>query len=124
MVGEFVYCAANIWYNSVQLMVALDLDSSQQPFDHGKITAVIWYHTPDLIKNRDTLLIYFGLNNDFSLRRVVGLPTLLALGGLIDLLKETFVCSELDFTFPLTLDPPDKVLSESAVFDNSTPIIP
>ena len=68
-------------------MVALDLDSSQQPFDHGKITAVIWYHTPDLIKNRDTLLIYFGLNNDFSLRRVVGLPTLLALGGLIDLLK-------------------------------------
>ena len=79
---------------------------------------------PDLIKNRDTLLIYFGLNNDFSLRRVVGLPTLLALGCLIDLLKETFVCSELDLTFPLTLDPPDKVLSESDVFDKSTPIIP
>ena len=40
----------------MQLMAALDLDSSQQPLNHRKMTAVIRYHTPYLIKNRDPFL--------------------------------------------------------------------
>ena len=55
---------------------------------------------------------------------VIGIPTLLALGGLITLLKDTYVCSELDRVFPLNLDQPGKGLPEGVVFDNSTPTIP
>ena len=55
---------------------------------------------------------------------MLGLPTLLALGGLINLVKGEFICPEIGRTFPLTLDPPGKGLPEGIVFDNSTPIIP
>ena len=70
------------------------------------------------------LFIYFVLGNDVSLRCVLGLPTLLALGGLINLVKGEFICSEIRQTFPLTLDPSGKGLPEGIVFDNITPIIP
>ena len=47
-----------------------------------------------------------------------------ALGGLIDLVKGTFVCSETNRSYPLTLDPSGKGLPDGVVFDNSTPTIP
>ena len=50
--------------------------------------------------------------------------TLRSLGGLIDLVKGKFYCSELNRTFPLTLDPPGKKLPDGVVFDHSTPTIP
>ena len=59
-----------------------------------------------------------------SIRCVIGLPTILTLGGLIDLVTWTFVYSELDRAFSLTLDPPGKGLPERIVFDNSTLTIP
>ena len=43
IVGEFIYCGADTGYNVVQLMATLDLDTTNQPPDHGKMTAVIRY---------------------------------------------------------------------------------
>ena len=124
MVAEFIQCGDGTGYDVVQLLAALDLDSSHQPLDHGKMTAVIRYKTPYFFNKNEPLFISFALGNDVSLRCVLGLPTLLALGGLINLVKGEFICSEIGKTFPLTLDPPGKGLPEGIVFDNSTPIIP
>ena len=101
-------------------MAALDLDTTKQPLDHGKLTAVISYRTSCLVNNQDPLFVSFALCNDVSLRYVIELLTLLALGGLIDSVKGAFVCSEINCTFPLTLDPPGKGLPDRVVFDNST----
>lgn len=54
------------------------------------------------------MFISFALDNDVFLRCVLGLPTLLALAGIINLMKGDFVCSKINRTFPLTLDPPGK----------------
>ena len=124
MVGEFIQYGDGTGYDVVQVLATLDLDSSHQPLDHGKMTTVIRYKTPYFINKRDPLFLSFALENDVSLRCVLGLPTLLALSGLINLVKGEFICSEIGHTFPLTLDPPDKELPEGIVFDNSTPIIP
>ena len=72
-------------------MIALDLDSSHQPLDRGKMIAIIRYKTPNFINSRDPLFISFVLINDVSLRCVLGLPTLLALGGLINLVQGEFI---------------------------------
>ena len=58
------------------------------------------------------------------IRCVIGLPTLLSLGGLIYLAKGIFVYSELNWTFHLTLDSLGKGLPDGVVFDKSTPTIP
>ena len=105
-------------------MTILDLDKIKQPLDYGEMTAVICYRTLYLINNQDPLFVFFALSNDVSLCCVIGLPTLLALGDLIDLVKGVFVCSEINCIFPLTLDPSGKELPDEVVFDNSTPTIP
>ena len=124
MVGEFIKFDDDTGYDVVQPLAALDLYSIHQPLDHGKMTAIIWYKTPYLINKRDPLFISFALGNDVSLRCVLGLLTLLALGKIINSVKEKFICSEINRTSSLTLDPPGKGISESIVFDNSTPIVP
>ena len=88
------------------------------------MTAVIRYRTPYLTNNCDSFLNYFDFGNDFSLRRVIRLPTLLSLGDLIDLGEGIFVCSELNRTFTLTLDIPGKKLPDGVVFDSSNSTIP
>ena len=105
-------------------MTALDIDTTKQLLGHGKMTAVIRYRTPYLVTNIDPLFLFFALGNDLLLYCVVGLPTLLSLGGLIDLVKGQFVFSEINRNFPLTLDPPGKGLPDGVVFDNSIPTIP
>ena len=121
--GEFIQCGDGIEYDFVQLLADLDLDSSHQPLDHGKMTSVIRYKTPYLINTRDPLFISFALENDVFLRCFLGLSILLALGGFIDLVKGEFICLEINRTITLTLDPLGKGLPESIVFDNSTSII-
>ena len=74
------------------------------------MTAVIKYKTPYLLKSATPylfiyLFIYFVLGNDVSLRCVLGLPTLLVLGGLINLVKEEFICSEIEH-IPFNLGSP------------------
>ena len=70
------------------------LDYSPQPLDYCSY----------LINMRDILIITFTLVNNISLRRVIGLPMLLVLGGLVDFVKGYFVCSKVNCTFLLTLD--------------------
>ena len=43
MVDECIQCGDSTGYDVVQLLAALDLDSSHQPLDHGKMTVVIRY---------------------------------------------------------------------------------
>ena len=88
------------------------------------MTVVIRYRTQYLVNDRDSLFFSFAPSNDVSLHCVIGLPLLLSLGGLIDLVKGMYVCSELNRTFPLTLDPSDKESSDGVVFDNITSTIP
>ena len=124
IMGEFIQCGTYILFDIVHLLSDLDLDSNHQPLDHGKMTAVIRYRTPYFINKRDPLFIYSALGNDVFLRCILRFPTLLVLGGLVDLVKWEFVYSESNGTFPFTLDPPSKGLPESIVFDNITYIIP
>ena len=70
------------------IFAAFDLDSNQQPVDHGKITAFIRYRTLYHINNkRDPYLISFALSNDISIHCVLGIHPLLRLGGTIDLVN-------------------------------------
>ena len=108
----------------VKLVEALDLDTNQQPVEHGNMTAVIRYHTPYLVNKRDPLSLSFALGNDVSLRCVLGLPTLFAIEGSINLVKGEISCSDIDRVFALSLEPPGKGLPDGVVFDNSTPTIP
>ena len=57
------------------------------------MTVVIKYKTPYFLNKRDIFFISFALANDVSLRCVLGLPTLLALGGIINLVEGKFMCS-------------------------------
>ena len=124
MVGESIQCGGTSDYDVVKLLAALDLDTSQQSVEHGHMAAVIRYRTPYLVNKRDPLFIYFSLENDVSLRCVLGLPTLLTIGGLINLVKGEFFCSDIDRTFALSLEPPGKGLPDGVASDNSTPTIP
>ena len=124
MVGEIIQCGGKSDYDVVKLLAALDLDTSQQPLEHENMTAVIMYHTPYLVNKREALFLSFALGNDVSLRYVLDLPTLLAIGGSINLVKGEIVCSEIDRTFALSLEPTDKGLPDGVVSDNSTPTIP
>ena len=88
------------------------------------MTVVIRYKTSYLVNKRDPLFIYFAFGNDISLRCVLGLPILLALGRQINIVKEELICSEINRIFPLNLDPLGKGLHDGIIFDNITPIIP
>ena len=82
------------------------------------MTAIIRYHTPYLVNNKNPLLLSFALRTDVDLHSVLGLPTLLSMGTTIDLLRDTLSCSELNFNFPLIVDPPGKGLPGSVSFNN------
>ena len=57
IVGEFIQCGVDTWYEVVQLMAALDLNTTKQPLDNGKMTALIRYRTSYLVNNIDPLFI-------------------------------------------------------------------
>ena len=86
--------------------------------------AVIRYHTPYLVNNMDPLVLSLASENDISLLSVLGLPTLLSMGTTIDLSRGTLSCSELNFNFPLFLDPPGKGLPDGVSLDISTNFVP
>ena len=73
---------------------------------------VIRYHTPFLINKQDSLILSFALGKDVALRSVLGLPFLLAMDATLNLPLGKLVCFELNFTFPLHLDPPGKDFPE------------
>ena len=80
MVIEYLYYGTNTQYDVVQLRATLDLNVSQSPNIHGEMTTVIRYHTPYLAYIKDLLIVLFALSDDISLRSVLCLPTLLAMG--------------------------------------------
>ena len=124
MVAEFLQCGENTDYDIVQILAALDLGSSHLPSNHNQMTAVIRHHTPYLVKNKDPLILSFALGTGMDLRNVIGLPTLLSMVVTIDLSRGTLSCSELNFNFPLILDPPGKGLSDGVSFNNSPNFVP
>ena len=86
--------------------------------------AVIRYHTPYLVNNMDPLVLSLASENDISLLSVLGLPNLLSMGTIIDLSRGTLSCSELNFNFPLFLDPPGKGLPDGVSLNISTNFVP
>ena len=76
--------------------------------------AIIRYKTPYILAHKGPFVISFALDNDVSLRCVLGLPTLLAMGTSTDLVKGLLLCIELNRSFPLDLQPPGKGLPEGA----------
>ena len=120
MVAEFLQCGNNTNYNAVQLLAALDLNLGQLPNNHGQMTALIRYHTLYLVNNKDPLILSFALENDMSLCSVLGFSTRLSMGVTIDVSRGTLSCSELNFNFPLILDPPGTRLPDGVLLDTST----
>ena len=119
MVADFLQRGDNTDFDVVQLLAALDIDSIHFPSNHGQMIAVIRYHTPYLVNNKDPLILSFVLGTDMPLRSVLGLSTLLSMSTTIDLSRDTLSCSKLNFSFPLILDPPGKCLTDGVSFNNS-----
>ena len=88
------------------------------------MTAVIRYHTPYLVNNKDPLILSFALGSDMALRSVLGLPTLLSMSATIDLSRGTLSCSKLNSNFPLILDSPGKGLSDGVSLTTSQLFVP
>ena len=124
MVAEYLECGDGTEYDVVQLLAALDLKGTHQPVHHGSMTAVIRYRTPYLINNTSPLILSFALGKDVALRSVLGIPCLLAMGAVVDLVKGQLGCSELNQEFMLQLDPPGKGLPDGTQFDSSNSSVP
>ena len=118
MVAEYIECVPNTDYDVVQILVALDLKGTSQPVDHGSMTAIIRYKTPYLIHNTDPLFLYFALGTDVALCNVLGIPCLLAISAVVDLVNDQLNCKELNSVVPLQLDPPGKGLLDGASYDS------
>ena len=88
------------------------------------MTAVIRNKAPYIVKCRGPFILSFVLGHDVSLRCVLGLPTLLFIRTAINLLSGELAYTELDRTFPLTLDPPGKGLPDDAALNRCSSSIP
>ena len=84
------------------------------------MTTVNRYRTPYLIDNTSTLIISFSLGNNVSLCIILGIPCLLAMDDVVNLVKDQLVCSELNQVFMLQLNPLDNGLLDSATYDVAT----
>ena len=106
------------------MLAALDLKDIQKDANHGQMIAVIRYKTPYVVDGKGSFILSFALGNDVSLRSVLGLPTLLAMGADINLVKGLLSCIESNRDFPLNLQPSGKSLSEGASLNNYSPTVP
>ena len=88
------------------------------------MTAVIRYKAPYLINNPDPLILSFALGTDVALRSVLGIPCLLAMGAVVDLVNGELDCKELNSVFPLQFDPPGKGLSVGATYHSFSNAVP
>ena len=78
----------NTKYNIILILVPLDLKETNHPVDHDIMTVVIRYKTLYLINNTDSLILSFELDTDVTLRSILGILCLLAMGAVIDLVKD------------------------------------
>ena len=83
------------------------------------MTTVIRYRTVYLINNISSLILSFALGDNVALRNVFGIPCLLAMGAVVDLVQGHLKCSELNQDFNLQLDSLGKGLPDGTNFDTS-----
>ena len=117
-------CGKDTAYNVVHLLATLDLKDINIDTTHGQMTAVIRYKTPYIIAGKGPFILSFALRKDVSLRSVLSLPTLLAMGADINLVKGLLLCIELNRDFPLELQPPNKGLPDGASLNHYSPTVP
>ena len=96
----------------MHLLATLNLNDVSTDVNHGQMTAIIRYKTLFTVSIKGLFVLTFTLGNDVSVRCVLGLPTLLAMGAAIDLVKSLLSCIELNRSFPLDLQPPNNGLPE------------
>ena len=124
IVEEFLQCGKDTDYDVVHLLAALNLSGVPTNDDHGQIIAVIRYRTPYIVNGKGPFILSFALGNDVSLRCVLGVHTLLAVGASIGLASGLLSCTELNRKSPLDLHPPGKELLEGATLYHYTNTIP
>ena len=124
IVHEFLQCGKDTAYDVVHLLAALDLKDVDKAETHGQMTAVIRYKTPYTVTGKGPFILSFALGHDVSLRSVLGLPTLLAMGADINLAKGLLSCSEFNRDFPLDLQPPGHGLPEGVSLNHYSPNVP
>ena len=88
------------------------------------MTTVIHYKIPYIVTGKIPFILSFALGNDVSLRCVLGLSTLLAMGAYIGLTSGLLSCNELNREFPLDLQSPGKGLPEGPTLNHYTNTIP
>ena len=85
------------------VLAALDFNDVATDANHGQMTAVVRYETPYTVTGKGPFVLSFTLGNDVSLRSVLGLPTLLAIGAGIDLIQGLLSCVKVNRSFPLAV---------------------
>ena len=103
IVDEFLQCRKDTAYDIAHLLAALNFKDINTDATHGQMPVVIRYKTPYIIADKGPFILSFALGKDVSLRSVLGLPTLLAMGADINLVKGLLSCIELNRDFPLEL---------------------
>ena len=83
------------------------------------MTADIRYRNRYIINNTSSLVISFDVGDYIALRSVLGIPRLLVMSTVVDLIKGKLVCLELNQIFMLQLDNSGKGLSNGATYDTS-----
>ena len=77
-------------------LAASDLRGKATDIDYGQMSTVICYKTPYIMNGKDIFVLSFAMGNDVSLRSVLGLLRLLAMGAGIDLVFGVLSCVELN----------------------------
>ena len=124
MVTEYLERISGTKYDVVQLLAAFYLKGIHQPIDHGSMIAVIRYNTLYNHSNTSPLILSFVLGTDVALHSVLGIPYLLAMGTVVNLVKGKLVYSELNNESLIQLDPPGKGLIDSTTFHSFSAVVP
>ena len=124
IVDYVLQCGKDTVYDVVNLLAALDLKNVDTNATHGQMTAAIRYKTPFTVTGKGPFVLSLALGSDVSLRSVLGLLTLLAMGAGINLVKGLLSSLELNRSFPLELQPPGKGLPEGASLNHYSPTLP
>ena len=124
IVDDRLQCGKDTAYDAEHLLADLDLNDIDTDASHDQMTAVIRYKTPYTVDGKGPFILSFVLSNDVNLRSVLGLPTLLVMGANINLVKGLLSCIELNCSFPLELQHPDKVYPKALLSIITHPLFP
>lgn len=77
LVAEYVQYDDSHPFEPIQLQCAVD-DATRSSTEHGRLTAIVRYHTPYTDKHGNAVQLSFGLGADVAVRSIIGKPTLKA----------------------------------------------